>query len=103
MALQGPQKKRQRNGRKHLKTKEAKLSLTWERKVTQKSWEHRVPNRNNPKRTTSGCTAIQMTKFKDKERILNVAREKQHVSYKAIPIRLSEHCSTEGSGSIHLK
>jgi len=34
-------------------------------------------------------------KFNDKERILNVAREKQSVNYKGTPIRLSADFSTE--------
>lgn len=44
-----------------------------------------------------------MTKIKDKEKILNAVREEKHVSYKATLIKLSEHCSAEGSGNIYLK
>ena len=36
-----------------------------------------------------------MAKFKDKERILKAAREKQTVIYKGAPIRLSANYSTE--------
>ena len=36
-----------------------------------------------------------MIKFKDKERILKAAREKQLVTYKGAPIRLSTDFSTE--------
>ena len=36
-----------------------------------------------------------MAKIKDKERILNVAREKQQVTYKGSPIRLPANFSTE--------
>lgn len=43
-----------------------------------------------------------MTKIKDKEKILNAVREEKHVSYKATLIKLSEHCSAEGSGNISL-
>ena len=36
-----------------------------------------------------------MTRLKDKERTLKAAREKQVVTYKGSPIRLSSDCSTE--------
>uniref|UniRef100_A0A8D1XZ75 L1 transposable element dsRBD-like domain-containing protein n=1 Tax=Sus scrofa TaxID=9823 RepID=A0A8D1XZ75_PIG len=36
-----------------------------------------------------------MAKFKDKERILKEAREKQRINYKGTPIRLSSDLSTE--------
>ena len=36
-----------------------------------------------------------MAKVNDKERILNAAREKQNVTYKGTPIRLSADFSTE--------
>ena len=36
-----------------------------------------------------------MTRLKDKERILKAAREKQVVTYKGAPIRLSPDFSTE--------
>ena len=36
---------------------------------------HRVPNKMSPKRPTPKHIIIKMTKFKDKERILTVARE----------------------------
>ena len=49
----------------------------------------RVPYRMNPKRTIPRYTVIKMAKIKDKERILKAAREKQHVTYKGTPIRLS--------------
>ena len=36
-----------------------------------------------------------MAKFKDKERILKAAREKQEVTYKGAPIRIAADFSTE--------
>ena len=36
-----------------------------------------------------------MAKFSDKERILKAAREKQNVTYKGTPIRISADFSTE--------
>ena len=59
-----------------------RASLTWERKQTSRSRNHRVPNRSNPKRTIPGHIIIKLTKIKDKEKILKVAREKQQVAYK---------------------
>ena len=43
----------------------------------------------DPKRTTPRHTIIKMPKVKDKERILKAARERQRVTYKEVPIRLS--------------
>ena len=36
-----------------------------------------------------------MAKIKDKERILKAAREKEQITYKAIPIKLSANFSAE--------
>lgn len=49
-----------------------------------------------------------MVKIKDKERILEAAREKQQVTYKGIPIRLladfsAETLQAKESGTIYLK
>ena len=55
----------------------------------------RVPNKIDPKRTTLRHIIIKMPKFKDKERILKIARETQRVTYKGIPIRLSADFSKE--------
>ena len=46
----------------------------------------RVPNKMDAKRTTPRHIIIKMPKFKDKERILKAAREKQRVIYKGVPI-----------------
>ena len=49
----------------------------------------------NPNRPTLRRILIKMERAKDKERILKAAREKQRVSYKGTPIRLSADFSTE--------
>ena len=49
----------------------------------------------NPKRPTPRHIIIKMPKVKEKERILKAAREKQLVTYKGVPIRLSADFSTE--------
>ena len=49
----------------------------------------RVPRKLDPKRNTPRHIIIKLTKTKDKERILKVGREKEGVTYKGVPIRLS--------------
>uniref|UniRef100_A0A671DN93 L1 transposable element RRM domain-containing protein n=1 Tax=Rhinolophus ferrumequinum TaxID=59479 RepID=A0A671DN93_RHIFE len=55
----------------------------------------RVPTRINPNRSTPRHIIVKMAKLKDKERILKAARERQRVTYKGTPIRLSNDFSTE--------
>nr|KAF6501048.1 hypothetical protein HJG59_008036 [Molossus molossus] len=55
----------------------------------------RVPNKMNPKRPTPRHIIIKMQKVQDKERILKAARERQLVTYKGVPIRLSANFSKE--------
>ena len=55
----------------------------------------RIPNKMDAKRPTLRHLIIKMPKFKDKERILKTAREKQLVTYKGVPIRLSADFSKE--------
>ena len=49
----------------------------------------RVLKKMNPKRHIRRHIIIKMVKVKDKERILKAAREKQLVTYKGTPVRLS--------------
>ena len=49
----------------------------------------RVPKNLNPRKHTPRHITIKMTKFKDKERILKAAREKETVTYEGVPIRPS--------------
>ena len=53
-----------------------------------------VPNKMDPKRATLRHTMIKMTKVKIK-RTLKAAREKETVTYKGVPIRLSADFSKE--------
>ena len=55
----------------------------------------RVPKKLNPRRNTPRHTIITLAKIKDEERILKAAREKETVTYKGIPIRLSADFSKE--------
>ena len=62
----------------------------------------RVPKKLDPKRNTPRYIIIKLPKIKDKEkknkdkeRILKAAREKETVTYKAVPIILSADSSRE--------
>ena len=56
----------------------------------------RIPNKMDTRRTTSIHIIIKTPEFKDKERIVKAAGEKQIVIYKGVPIRLSADFSEEG-------
>ena len=49
----------------------------------------RVPNKMDANRPTPRHIIFKMPKFKDKDRILKAAREKQLVTYRAVPINMS--------------
>ena len=49
----------------------------------------RVPKKLDPRKHTPRHIIITLPKIKGKERILKAAREKQRVTYKGVPIRLS--------------
>ena len=55
---------------------------------TQDQETQRFPNNLDPKRPTLRHIIMKMRRLKDKERILEVTREKQVVTYKGAPIRL---------------
>ena len=55
----------------------------------------RVPKKLDPRRNTPRHIIIILPKIKDKERILKAARDKDTVTYKGVPIRLSADFSKE--------
>ena len=55
----------------------------------------RVPKKLDPKRNTPRNIKINLPNIKDKEKILRAAREKETVTYKGVPIRLSADFSKE--------
>ena len=55
----------------------------------------RVPKKLNPRRNTPRHIIITLPKIKEKERILDAAREKDTVIYKAVPMSLSADISKE--------
>ena len=57
--------------------------------------EQRAPNKLNPNKPTPRNIIMKTAKVNDRERILKAAREKQSVTYKGTPIRLSADFSTE--------
>ena len=62
-------------------------------KDTQVQEAHRVPNKMNPKRPTTGHIIIEVANIKDKENLKSSMRKT--VTYKGAPIRLSADFSTE--------
>ena len=55
----------------------------------------RVPEELDPRRNTPRHIIITLPKIKQKEKILEAAREKDTVTYKGVPIRLSADFSKE--------
>ena len=55
----------------------------------------RVPKKMDPRRNTPRHIIITLPKIKQKERILEAAREKERVTYKGVPMRLSAGFSKE--------
>ena len=49
----------------------------------------------DPRRNTPRHIIIKLPKIKDKDRILKAAREKETVTYKGVPVRLSSDFSKE--------
>ena len=55
----------------------------------------RIPNRVNPRQNIPRYILIKLTKIKHKEQILKAAREKQQITHKGIPIRITANLSIE--------
>ena len=63
--------------------------------VNQVQEAQRVPYRIHPRRNMPRHILIKLSKIKYKEKILKAAREKQQMTYKGIPIRLTADLSAE--------
>ena len=63
--------------------------------VNQFQEAQRVPLRINPRRNMPRHILIKLSKIKYKEKILKAAREKQQITYKGIPIKLTADLSAE--------
>ena len=55
----------------------------------------KFPKKLDPRRNTPRHITITLAKIKHKERILKAARQKETVTYKGVPIRLSADLSKE--------
>ena len=67
----------------------------WKEIVIQVQETQRIPNRINPRRNTPRHILIRLMKVKHKEQILKAAREKQQITHKGIPIRITADLSIE--------
>ena len=63
--------------------------------VTQLQETQRVPNRINPRQHTPRHILTKLTKIKHKEKILKAAREKQQITHKGVPMRITADLSIE--------
>ena len=57
--------------------------------------DQRIPNKLETKRNAAKHIIIKLQKIKDRDGILKVAREKNRVTYKGVPLRLSADFSKE--------
>ena len=57
--------------------------------ATQGQETQRVPNRLNPRRNTPRHILIRLMKIKHKEQTFKAAREKQQITNKGIPMRIT--------------
>ena len=63
--------------------------------ITQVQETQRIQNRINPRQNNSRHILTKLTKIKHKEKILKAAREKQQITHKGIPIRITADLSIE--------
>ena len=70
-------------------------NLEKERDFQEVQEAQRVPKKLDPRRNTPRHIIITLAKMNQKERILEAAREKDTVTYKGLPIRLSADFSKE--------
>ena len=55
----------------------------------------RIPKKLDPRKHTPRRIRITLPKIKEKKRILKAAREKETITYKGVPIKLSANFSKE--------
>ena len=63
--------------------------------ITQVQETQSGPNRMNPRQNTPRHILIKLTKIKHKKQTLKAAREKEQITHKGIPIRITADLSTE--------
>ena len=67
----------------------------WKEITTQVQKTQGVPSRINPRQNTPRHILIKLMKIKHKEQILKAAREKQQITHKGIPRRITANFSIE--------
>ena len=72
-----------------------KTSLKWGRNNHPSPRNPESPKQNKPKAKHPKTHIIKLTKNKHKEQILKAAREKQQITHKGIPIRITADLSIE--------
>ena len=65
------------------------------KEITMNVKEAQSPTQDKPKRNTLRLILIKLTKIKHKVELLKAAREKQQVTYKGIPMMLTDDISAE--------
>ena len=84
------EEREKKNWRKYLKKKIAEnFPNMGKESLIQLQEAQEIPYKINPRRNTPRHTLIKLTKIKDKEKILKVARKKQQITFKGTPMRLS--------------
>ena len=63
--------------------------------ATQVQETQRVPKRIDPRQNTQRHILLKLMKIKHNEQILKAAREKQQITHKGIPIRITADLSIE--------
>ena len=63
--------------------------------ATQVRESQSVPNRINPRQNTPRHILIKLTKIKHEEQLLKAPRDKQQITHKGIPIRITADLSIE--------
>ena len=61
--------------------------------ITQVQETQRIQNRINPRENTPRHVLIKLTEIRHKEQILKAAREKQQITHKWIPVRITADLS----------
>ena len=89
------EKRKSKKSKTYLKNKENFPNLAKELDFQKVQEAQRVPNKMDTKRTTPRHIIIKLPRAKDKKRILKATREKETVTYKGVPIRLSADFSKE--------
>ena len=92
-----PRRRRQKKKKSHEKILEEiiveNLPKMGKEIATQVQETQRVPNMINPRQNTPRHILIKLMKIKHKEQMLKAAREKQQITHKGIPIRITADLS----------